>query len=127
MIALVRAGARSRAGPSVEHQQSGGPISTKAAVAATISRSGLGASRPVGKASTSAANGMNARFAEDGADGGDDLVVRVSERVEEPEVADGGEVHAGAVLGPAPQRDQAGGDERGPGGQASAVVALVPQ
>ena len=37
--------------------RSGGPISTNAAVANTISRSGRGASRPVGKASTSAAKG----------------------------------------------------------------------
>ena len=41
---------------------SGEPISTNAVVSRTSSRSGRGASRPVGYASTSAANGMKAKL-----------------------------------------------------------------
>ena len=46
------------------------------------------------------------------ADREDDVVVRVVERAEEPEVADRGEVEAGPVLGPAVEGDQAADDER---------------
>ena len=45
----------------------------------------------------------------------DGVVVRVVERPEEPQVPDGGEVEACAVLGPAVDRNQPGDDEREPG------------
>ena len=49
---------------------------------------------------------------EPGAQREEPVVVALGQRGEEPQVADAGQVDAGAVLGPAVERDQPGGDER---------------